>query len=115
MGFDVLPGRLTPKPPIENMPKPNVQRESSGWKTTATVGRMLTPESLRVSPDSAPKLDPRCVVRYRSSAPITNSELSSPVIEAGFQWMAPAASSGAATPAPAIERFTGPAPGITIP
>ncbi len=69
-----LPGRLIPKPPIENMPKPNVQRESSGWKTTATVGRMLTPEWLRVSPDSvtggapgpnalASTVEPRCVDR----------------------------------------------------
>ena len=47
-----LAGKLNPKPPIENMPRPKVQGESSGWKTTATVGRRLTPESLRVSPDS---------------------------------------------------------------
>src|SRR5262245_24566572 len=84
------------------------------------------PLSLRVKPDwvrsgptgpNAPagSVDARWVLGIIISEPITTSDPDKPLITAGFQYKAPAASTPTAVEAPAIERCMAPDPGVMSP
>jgi hypothetical protein len=82
------------------MPTPQVQGDSLFFCTKDIVGTGVTPDSPFVVPDSPNAWDDTVVVGNTRPKPKAISELFRPVMEAGFQFRAPAESMGAATAAP---------------
>src|SRR5260221_4606991 len=99
---------------MPNMPMPNVKSESSIFCTYAAVGSTDTAALLRLLPcnpiggkpgasEPAANDDETFVVGSNKPKPKLISEHGSPLMDAGFQYSAPVASRGAATPAPPID------------